>query len=556
MMQTRGMLRTIRIICYNSTRSLSAKTKKLDIERTGPRTVGISLVRAVEREEDDCLYPTFKQLQVETVDRAHKFSIQCDKAIQFIKLGAINKQIAQQYCHYIAHLSKSSETQEDTEYYSKRCGDLLSYLLRTSQDLPTTAKTKLICDVAGTSRENCTIASKNFLAHNDLPITPKEFAALIGSCFRFSLWSEARQILSRANHRALTFRICDPLIEALDIAASKYKELPVDSDEKHSLRTEILESMYDVCEKFAKFRVQFIAKKGNMLINSLTSLDIDVSVNSKINMTGRCNSCDARLPLFEAESVAAINKAIKEQLYRGSEKGIYLNTSPNDVRRFETFLRDMHNIDKKPIDCVIDGLNIAYRASCGYNWFKQQLTEDVSRTYKVPRPEDQANTLISTIVKGNMLQQFKKILVVGKSHMLKWPGLMDFFRKNNVRFYSSFNNSKDDLFQLYASTLSPKTVFVTNDFLRDHLSTLEDLDRIRLERWIDTHQVWICQKTLKPILPTPYEKIASADKERGCFHLPVIDFYQLEAVGVTDPPPHLNKKSLTWLCCKVNNKKS
>jgi hypothetical protein len=288
----------------------------------------------------------------------------------------------------------------------------------------------------------------------------------------------------------------------------------------------------------------------------LTDLDISVVVNSNIKMTGRCTSCDSHLPLFDSKSVADINAAIRRQILQGSEKGLFLNTSPNDAGRFESFLRDIYNFDKKPIDCVIDGLNIAYRASSGYNWIKQQLTEDVSKTYKTPKAENQAHTLINAIIRGNLLKQFKKILIVGKAHMLHWPGLMDFCRKNNVRFYSSFNNSKDDLFQLFASTLNPKTVLVTNDFLRDHLATLEDAERIQLERWIDTHQVWICQKSLRPIFPTPYEKIASIDRKLNCFHLPVIDFDQLEHVGVTDPPPHLNSKSLTWFCCSATNKAS
>uniref|UniRef100_A0A6G1S6G1 Mitochondrial ribonuclease P protein 3 n=1 Tax=Aceria tosichella TaxID=561515 RepID=A0A6G1S6G1_9ACAR len=540
-----------------STRSLATKTKKLDLDRTGPRMVGLSLVRALDREEEECLYPTFRQLQVATVDRVHSFSVPCDRVIKFIKLGAINKQIAQQYCHYIAHLSRSSDTQEDSEYYSRRCGDLLSYIMRTGHDIPAMAKTKLLCDVADTSKENCIIAIKTFLRQEKLPsLTPREFSQLFGSCCRFSLWTEARQILSMSDERMLTFRICDPLILGLENASQKYKELAHDPSERALLRDEIIETLYTVCELFSKHRVQFIAKNKSVLSQALIDLDIKVVVNSNIKMSGRCTSCETHLPIFDSKSVADINESIRSQIFSGADKGLYLNTSPNDASRFVSFLRDMYNLDKKPIDCVIDGLNIAYRTSTGFNWIKQQLTEDVSRTYRVPKVENQSHTLINTIIRGNMLQQFKKILVVGKAHMLKWPGLMDFFRKNNIRFYSSFNNSKDDLFQLYASTLSPKTVLVTNDFLRDHLATLDESARTQLERWIDTHQAWICQKTLKPIWPTPYEKIASVDRERNCFHLPVIDFDQLETVGVTDPPPHLNSKALTWLCCRTANKVS
>lgn len=520
--------------------------------KVSPRHVGISLVKNHEKDEEECPFPSFKQFNVETRDRCHSFSVPCDRVIKYIKLGAINKQIAIQYCHYLAELTRTAQTPDDVSYYESKCSDLALFILRNSRDIPILAITKLLCDVADTTEKNCLEACSHILGNLMLEKSKMqrgEFAQLLGSAYKFCQWKLADTIVDQARPTMLSFRIVEGLVQGIINASKQYQQMDGRVAEQDAFRSRLFASLGKFCRHCTLNRVQFITKQKTEFIQALKDLNLKIAINPAMKMSGRCTGCDTHIPLFDSRLVATINTAIGSQIRKGAELGLYLNTSPNDVNRFESYLKGLYEKDRKPIDCVIDGLNIAYLASTGYNVHQKTLNPEVTKTYKVPKPESQAKVLINCIIRGDLLRRFRKILVVGKWHMTKWPGLMDFFERQHVHFYSSFNNSKDDLFQIYAATLNPKTVLVTNDFLRDHLAQLEEQTRTLMERWIDTHQAWICQKSLKPIWPTPFEKIPHSDDEGTVIHLPVIDFHQLDTVGVYEPPPHLSSKVLTWVCC-------
>jgi len=519
--------------------------------------VGFNQLKQVAKvqssEETPSRFPTFTTLNVQTEDRVHKFSVECDKVIKFIKLGAVNKPIALQYCHYLAELARAS--QNDQYYYSKRCADVMSYLMRNYKDMPVSAKCQLLADVCSTSEDNCKFVIGNYI--NDSLLA--KFAApmcteLISSCYKFQLWDSAQSLIcTEVRNSLINVHSIKSMIDSIIIAAGTYASFESDFEGKKKLRSKIIRHLSRVIEICRARRVQFVTNRRQDLTKALQSLDILVHVNPTIKMSGRCTSCDSVLPLFENDKTKVINAAIAKQIMKGSDKGIYLNAAPNDCRRFESFLNDIHAIDKKPVDCVVDGLNIAYKNTHDFRFYKKTLNEGAQKTFKLQNPEEQARILMNILIRGNFLYNYKKILVVGKYHMKKWPGLLEFFHKHNIHFFPSYNDSKDDLFQLYAATLNHKSILVTNDFLRDHLAQLDGVDRILLERWIDTHQAWIEMRSLKPILPTPYEKIASIDEKKGLFHLPVIDEGMLDEVGNIEPPPHLNSKMLTWLCCKFAN---
>lgn len=505
---------------------------------------------------EESLFPAFRSLGVETEERIHKFSVRCDQVIKFIKLGAINKLIATQYCHYLAQLTRDSSNPEDGEYYSKRCMDLASFLGRAEKELPIPARNRLLCDIANTNEENCEAIIGQISSILDT-FNPKDLVALLEACYKFGLWNQAKTLITSDRElKLIQLRLIEIFVMGVIQGAEKLKTLDEFPQEKAKLTADIIDHIYEILSRCAQKRQQFVTKSKGEFIQALKDLGLNVVTNPTIKMSGRCTGCNNNIPLFDSEHVAKINQATQELLRYGAEKGLYLNCSPSDVSRFETFLRELYEVDRKPIDIVIDGLNVAYLNSIGVRFIKKQLNEDLSLTKRVRAPEGLSRVLINTILRGDLLSRFRKIVVVGKYHMTKWPGLMDFFKKNHIHFYSSYNHSKDDLFQIYASTLNPKTLLLTGDYFRDHLTQLEPKDRDLLERWIDTRQVWIDNKTLKPIWPTPYEKIPSIAKDKGCFHIPIIDFNELVEGDNHEPPPHLNSKVLTWICCSINKEKS
>lgn len=88
----------------------------------------------------------------------------------------------------------------------------------------------------------------------------------------------------------------------------------------------------------------------------------------------------------------------------------FVKSSPAEVRKFEQFLRA-----QAKFDCVIDGLNVAY--STGNN--------------KSPA---HYGKLVAAVVRY-FVEQNKRVLVLGRKHMLRWPkGGMGYVQANAKLF--------------------------------------------------------------------------------------------------------------------------
>lgn len=482
-----------------------------------------------------------------TKDRIHTFSVSCDKVVRLIKMGFLNKNLASQYCHYLIQLSKESET-KDKQFYATRAFDLMLFLLRQSRELVETAKVKLMTDMSTVNANYCAkvcelLTKSDEFVHLTQSATLKE---LLESCYNFSEYQSATEILEKFDGKSLDTNAFDSLILGLE----KFSK-GCDGADLSARRQQFLDHLHVLIKYSQKLRVQFISKYQEDLIRSLTELGFEVTTNPTLKLSCRCTNCNSHLPAYDARETRSINSSIKSLLSRSVDDNVLLNTSPADLANFERFLEKIHNLDGKPFGCVIDGLNVAYQNATGYTVISRNVQENFKHTMKKLSPSSLGQVLINTIIRGGILQKFRKVLVVGRRHMIHWPHVIEFFEKNGIHHYLSFNHNKDDLYSLYAATLDPRTVLITNDFLRDHRALLKDEDVVRFERWIDTRQAWIAKKTLKPIWPTPFEKLPSIDVRNGHFHLPVIDSTKLASIAQHEPPPHLNSNMLTWLCCKI-----
>lgn len=517
----------------------------------------IDIVKSSEKDEEQCLYPILKRLGISTTERNHHFDVSCDSTIKFIKLGAINKNIALQYCHYLAEVCRSS-SDIDFSFYSKRVFDLMLYLIRQcedSKDITDKMRAMLLCDVSDISSSHCSIICDQILDQFKLNgrLGPRDMSRLLSCCYKHGLWGTATKVMIANNSfNIVNPQLIDPLVEGTLVASAKYRSLKKE-EEKNDLRSQYIDHLLNVLEISYRDRVQFITKQPSEFAQALEDLGIRNFRNPTIKMSGRCTRCNSHLHMYNDKDTRQLNQSIQSLINLG-ESGLRLNASQEESERFLKFLDALYQKDKKPIDVVIDGLNLSYRNTMGYNFHKQSITDDYQRTVRRHSVSSLTQVLVNTILRNDMLRRFKKIVVIGRTHMQNWPGLIDFFKKNNVYFFPSGEKSQDDLFQLYAATLNPKTILITNDFLRDHLANLELESRVLLERWIDTHQAWILNKNLKAIWPTPFEKMPTIDRENRRFHLPVINYNLLDTIALHEPPPHLNSKMVTWLCCEYGDK--
>jgi ribonuclease P protein 3 len=89
---------------------------------------------------------------------------------------------------------------------------------------------------------------------------------------------------------------------------------------------------------------------------------------------------------------------------------VYIKTNPEELERFKKFVEKT-----APYDCVIDGLNVAY--SMGTN--------------KSPG----VYARILTMVVKHFVDDGKRVLVLGRKHMMKWPrDQMTYINKNSLVF--------------------------------------------------------------------------------------------------------------------------
>lgn len=94
------------------------------------------------------------------------------------------------------------------------------------------------------------------------------------------------------------------------------------------------------------------------------------------------------------EEFLSLQNSVKEKLIVGSD--LFLKTSPDEIERFLKFVRKT-----APYDIVLDSLNIAYTGN-NRNGSSDRLTV--------------LNNVVNYFKSRN-----KKILLLGRKHMLNWP---------------------------------------------------------------------------------------------------------------------------------------
>lgn len=169
-----------------------------------------------------------------------------------------------------------------------------------------------------------------------------------------------------------------------------------------------------------------------------------------IEKNGKCNSCKQTLKSMEIlpEQFKELKKKIIEKVIIG--KNIFNRTNPAELDKFHNFIKEIENYD-----VVIDGLNVAYSSGT-------QKKVSVS------------SALLCSVVRY-FVNQNKKVAVLGRSHMNKWPRQTWGYVEQNTKYFLTENISQDDPYLLYCALhCGPNAIIVSRDLMRSHRFLLKD----------------------------------------------------------------------------------
>ncbi|XP_075977220.1 mitochondrial ribonuclease P catalytic subunit [Anticarsia gemmatalis] len=262
-------------------------------------------------------------------------------------------------------------------------------------------------------------------------------------------------------------------------------------------------------------------KTVNKIKDVYTSLEWDATFSRIRKSDGQCSCCKETLKCLSLsnEEFTQLQQIVKDKLIVGSD--LLLKSSTDELKRFTDTVQRF-----APFDVVLDGLNICYAVANGPHIQKLRLLNDV----------------VDYFTKEN-----KKILLLGRKHMLKWN--KKFIEKimSKTCYFFTDNLSQDDPFFITAAIMSgPKTDIVSKDLLRGHLFNLKDQNlKLLFRRWQWQHQWMVFHEGHKGAnIQPPLKFTPCAQKTNNTWHIP----YQSDATTssgfVNDGTPDLR----SWIC--------
>ncbi|CAN7937731.1 unnamed protein product [Ixodes hexagonus] len=388
------------------------------------------------------------------------------------------------------------------------------------------------------------------LMGGDILLDAQTRDAVIRGLCRTRLWKDGLLLLE--SQRELC-RPTSPALNAIAGAAFKHGDMDVAWDTMKKLARppfyifdSALEACLDACSKLvcdgetgkalslvtrlleflANAEVVVARTVGDMLKELYEKLSARLAWEgafTEIGRDGTCSSCGCQLESSDLtrDEFEELRLAVLASVMKGSD--LFMNTTPRELEDFESFL------NKAPsFEVVLDGLNVALKGSESSN-------------------RDKAKNLLLAVEHYTLVEK-RKVLVVGRKHMRKWPrNIMDQVWSHCV-FYLTNDLSEDDPFLLCAAfSGGPGTVVASRDLMRNHRYKLHEDSRMGglFEKWQRTHQevVDICRGNLSVLKPVRHQISVQGSNEEG-WHIPYDDGSELQPYDVRT----------TWLCLKTREK--
>lgn len=221
--------------------------------------------------------------------------------------------------------------------------------------------------------------------------------------------------------------------------------------------------------------------------------------NVLVKFSGFCNVCKTKLTKMELtdDEFSELKEVFLKNVIIGQD--IFIKSDPLEMGQFKEFVTNLGKFD-----VILDGLNIAY--SVGTNKGTQVFSK-----------------LVASVI-SYFVQQKKSVLMLGRTHMNKWPKSNWNYIKNNCTIFLAKDISQDDPYLLYCALHSgPKTIIVTRDQMRGHRHLLKDRKyKMLFTKWLAQRQYELLtfNKNDKPIFRIPPHFSTIAQNSENIWHIP------------------------------------
>lgn len=295
-------------------------------------------------------------------------------------------------------------------------------------------------------------------------------------------WKEGLELLEETKFSAVpsTSSYCVLASKAFEDEATfseGWKLLEEMVEERKEPKCEVFISFFDSIKEKVNFKdhieqmFEFIGKNdlqvSRDVITKLRSILSEKDLRNfvtKISEKGNCDICQAKLPhlqLMDREFNELQKHFLQSVLIRDD---VFQKSSPDEVKLFLKIMQKCASYD-----CVIDGLNVVYS----------------NGTNKNPNVY---SGILASVVKY-FKEQDKRVLIIGRKHMLKWKTSAMLYVKKNADIFYTGNLSQDDPFLLYAALKSGiNTDFLSRDLMRSHSYLLNNELKSIFRRWQQIHQ--------------------------------------------------------------------
>ncbi|GAU87294.1 hypothetical protein RvY_00172-2 [Ramazzottius varieornatus] len=139
-----------------------------------------------------------------------------------------------------------------------------------------------------------------------------------------------------------------------------------------------------------------------------------------MTLKGECKACHEYMEaiVVKKQEFEELQKNFINAVIEGSD--VFLHTNPQELQRYRDFVEQ-----NKPFDVIVDGLNVAYHQGGGGGGGRD-APKRLSRQLRV-------------VVEHLLKRKQKKILVVGRKHMLSWPSYEMGILRDKVHLFFAEN---------------------------------------------------------------------------------------------------------------------
>ncbi|GAB1609638.1 mitochondrial ribonuclease P catalytic subunit-like [Argonauta hians] len=239
----------------------------------------------------------------------------------------------------------------------------------------------------------------------------------------------------------------------------------------------------------------------------------------RLNKNGKCPNCHSPIDRLDIpfSEFRKLRELFFDKVLVGTD--IYQKTNPAELEDFKYFVAE-----NAPFDLVFDSLNVSFKIG--------QLR---NKSLQLRR-----------VVEYFALEKKKKILVIGRKYMKRWPEKDINVIKKLASCFFLEDISEDDPYLLYAALYSgPKCLFISSDEMRDHKFCLGEEYGEVFRRWQFSHQIQL--ERVRPnghvIFQWPRKEDIRTQKSPSGWHIPFDDQEVKPSWQGTN----------TWLCL-YNNK--